>query len=144
VYADPRSRREAEEPRIIAYRASYSLSVRVEDLTQISPVIDTSLENGANQLSGIRFELKDEQEARKEALRRAVADAMEKAAVVAEAAGTELHQILEIVEGGASVRPPVMGRTTVMAAEMSGPPTAVMPGQMTVNGQVTIRYQIIE
>jgi uncharacterized protein YggE len=118
--------------------------VRTSDLSKISSVIDAALEAGANQLSGIHFELKEDQEAQKEALRRAVSDAMEKARVVAEAAGAQLHQILEIIEGGATIRPPVMGRTTMMTAEMSGAPTAVMPGQLTVTGQVTMRYQLTE
>ena len=144
VYSDARNRRENGEPQIIAYRASYNLSVRTSDLSKVSSVIDTALESGANQLSGIHFELKDDRGAQKEALRRAVSDAEEKARVIAEAAGAQLHQIMEIIENGATIRPPVMGRTAMMAAEMSGPPTAVMPGQMTVIGQVTIRYQFTE
>lgn len=142
VYGDARSRREAEEPRILGYRASYTLSIETRDLTKISPIIDLALEAGANQLRGIRFGLSDEKSARKEALRQAVADAIEKAEVVARAAGARLEQILAIVEGGAVVRPPMMGRSAVMAAEMGGPPTPVMPGQVAVGGQVTIRYQI--
>jgi len=144
VYADSRNRREAGEPRIIAYRASYTLSIKTKDLGQISTVIDSALEAGANQLSGVRFGLEDRQSTRKSALKKAVADAREKAVVIAEAAGTRLGSILTIVEAGAVVRPVVMGRSAVMAAEVSGSPTVVMPGQVTVSGQVTIRYQISE
>ena len=107
-------------------------------------MIDSALEAGANQLSGIRFALEDRQAKRRSALKKAVADAREKAVVIAEAAGTRLGSILTIVEAGAVVRPVVMGRSAVMAAEVSGSPTVVMPGQVTVSGQVTIRYQISE
>jgi len=144
VYADSRNRRDEGEPKIIAYRASYTLSIKTKDLGQISAVIDSALEAGANQLSGIRFELEERQVARESALRRAVADAREKAVVIAEAAGTRLGSILTIVEAGAVVRPVAMARSAVMAAEVSGSPTVVMPGQITVSGQVTIRYQISE
>ncbi len=142
VYDDARSRRESEQPRIVGYRASYTLSVKIDELARISSIVDTALEAGANQLEGVRFELKDEQSAQKEALRRAVADAIAKADVVAEAAGTRLAGILTIAEGGAVVRPVMMARSAPMFAEASGVPTPVMAGQVTVSGQVTIRYQI--
>lgn len=142
VYRDARNRTEANEPRIVGYRASYSLWVRTEDLSQISSVIDTALEAGANQLAAIRFELKNETNARKEALQKAVADAMEKGKIIARAAGTETVRVLEIVEVGAAVRPFPMTRYEVMASEVSGSPTPVMPGQVTVSGQVTIRYEL--
>jgi len=144
VYADARNRMETSGPRIIAYRASYTLSVRTQDLTRISAIIDTALDSGANQLGGVRFELKDEQTARQEALRRAVADAVDKAKVVSEAAAVQLLRILTIVEGGASVRPALMARSAAMAAEASGAPTPVMPGQVTITGQVNIRYEVSE
>ena len=144
VYGEVKSRREASEPRLVAYSASYTLSVKTNDLTKISAVIDTALEAGANQLRGVGFELKDEQAARKEALQRAVADALEKGEIVAEAAGTQLVRVLTIMEGGAVVRPAMMARSALMAAEVSGSPAPVMPGQVTVSGQVTVRYQIRE
>jgi uncharacterized protein YggE len=144
VYGDPRSRSEADEPRIVGYSASYTLSVQTEELSQISAIIDQSLEAGANQLRGIRFELRDQQKAREEALRAAVADARRKAKVVAEASGVKLVRILAVVEGGAVVRPSMMARTARMSAEVGGTPTPVMPGQVTVTGQVTMRYQIRE
>jgi uncharacterized protein YggE len=120
------------------------LSVRTKELTQVSSVIDVALEAGANQLRGVSFGLADEKSAQKEALRSAVTDAMEKAKVLAQAAGIELLRILTIVEGGAVVRPALMARTAVMAAEMGGAPTPVMAGQVTVSGQVTIRFLISE
>lgn len=144
VYSDPRSRREEAELRIIGYDASYTLSVTIQKLDRVSAVIDTALDAGANQLQGVRFELRDDASARQEALRRAVADAVKKGEVVAEAAGTQVVRLLDIVEGGAVVRPALMRRTAPMAAEVSSMPTPVLPGQVTVSGQVSIRYLLKE
>jgi len=139
VYNEPRNRREISERRIIGYDAIYTLSITIRNLERVSAVIDAALGAGANQLRGVRFELRDEATARQEALRRAVADAIRKGEVVAQAAGTEVKKVLDIVEGGAVVTPSMMTRT-VMAAEGSVMPTPVLPGQVTVSGQVTIRY----
>jgi uncharacterized protein YggE len=142
VYADARNRTYAGEPRTVGYSASYTLSVKTEELSEISSVIDQALEAGANQLRGVRFGLKDEEKARRDALREAVADARKRAEVMAKASGTQLLGILTIIENGAMVRPPMMARGTVMAAEVGGAPTPVMPGQVTIGAQVTVRYQI--
>jgi uncharacterized protein len=139
VYAPQRPQAE-EEPRIVAYRASNILSVRLQQLPLVGRVIDVGLEAGANQVEGIQFGLRDELAARQEALREAVREARQKAQTMAEALGVRLDRIQSVQEGGVVVQPPFFAGDMAMRAEAA--PTPVLPGQVSVNASVTIRYRI--
>ncbi len=54
VYA-PRGPDSRDAPRIVSYTASNVVSVRLQNLSQIGPVIDAGLKAGANQLEGVQF-----------------------------------------------------------------------------------------
>lgn len=142
---DPRAVRQ-EEPRIVAYRASNLVTVQLEDLTRIGPVIDAGLAAGANRLEGVGFSLEDDLPAREQALARAVSEARTKAGAMAEALGVRLVGVLDATEGGVSIDYPVprFSRAKVAFEEtaMDMAPTPVAPGQITVSAHVTLRYRI--
>ena len=126
-------------PPIIGYQAANTVQVQLDDLTQIGAVIDAALAAGANHLEGVSFELKDDAARRRDALRKAVADAKEKARAIAEAAGHNLGDIVEITEGGLDiVRPLMMHRDMAMGAEA----TPIQPGEIRVEATVSIRYAL--
>ena len=84
---------------IVAYNANSSLAIKVTDMGRVGEVIDMAFGAGANTLDGVSFSVADDTEARKESLKAAVADAKEKAAILAEAAGLGEIEILKIEEG---------------------------------------------
>src|SRR5215813_7763030 len=59
VYA-PRSPDSRDAPRIVAYNATNSVSIRLSNLSLIGPVIDAGLKAGANQLEGVQFGLRND------------------------------------------------------------------------------------
>lgn len=143
LYQDPSPRgqtRSLEDLQILGYDASYTVTVRVDDLNQVGPVVDASLEAGANRLQNIFFDLDDELPVRKEALKQAVAKAIEKAEVMASAAELKLVKIRRMDESNVSVRPVMMGRTMAMAEADTATP--VMPGQVTITATVILTYEI--
>lgn len=146
VYQHPSPRQQMEvptEPRIIGYRASNVVSVRLEDLAKIGPVIDAGIGAGANQVEGVHFQLQDDRAAREEALRKAVAEARSKAAAMAEALGVTLGPLLEAHEGGVSIERPEFAQVRMLAMDASvGGDTPVAAGELTVTGNVTLRYRI--
>jgi uncharacterized protein len=78
VYASPEplaNRREPEAPRISGYRASNVVTVQLDDLSRIGPVVDAGITAGANELQGLSFELRDSAAARNQALAAAALDA---------------------------------------------------------------------
>lgn len=144
VYEQVQPQARSHEPRIIAYRASNVVSVRLEDLAKIGPAIDAAIEAEANQVEGVDFRLRDDLEARQGALEKAVREAEGKARAIAGALGVELGSVLEAREGGVSIDIPRFGGgPQVMAMEArSGQPTPVSTGDITVSATVTLRYKI--
>jgi len=142
VYA-PRSPESRDAPRIVAYNASNTVTVRLDDLSLVGPVIDAGLKAGANQLEGVQFGLRNELPSRQQALKQAVSEARGKAEAMAEALRVNLGDVLEVSEGP-SISPrfeaPLSGR--VFAAAQADVATPVSPGQLDVTATVTIRYRI--
>jgi uncharacterized protein len=131
-----------DPPKIVAYSASNIISIELDDLARVGPVIDAGLTAGANQLQGVRFRLKNDMAVRERALRDAVMDARRKAEVIAEALGVRLAGVLEVSESGVSIaeRGQVeFARAAALVAE-----TPVSPGELDVNANVTVRYRISE
>jgi uncharacterized protein len=132
----PEPAAEPEEPRIIGYRASNVVSVRVDELGRIGEVIDAGLEAGANQLQGISFRLRDDAAARARAMQQAVQDTRTQAEAVAEAMDMRLDGVAQVVAGGYDVRPPV----PFAEARVDIAATPVQPGQVDVSASVTVTY----
>jgi uncharacterized protein YggE len=141
VYA-PRSPDSRDAPRIVAYNATNTVSVTLDNLSLVGPVIDAGLKAGANQLEGVQFGLRNDLPSRQEALKKAVEEARSKAQVMAEALRVNLAEVLEASEGGVSIVPlaeAAMSPRLAVAADLGTP---VSPGQIQVHANVTIRYRI--
>lgn len=132
-----------EEPRIVAYRASNIITVRLTNLTQAGSVIDAGLKAGANQLDSLQFGLRNDREARQKALVEAIEDARAKARTMATALEASLVRVVEVQEGGFITRPPVFAEAA-MAMRRGDAGTPVSPGEVNISATVTIRYQIRE
>lgn len=122
--------------RITGFQAVNSLNVRVRDLDRLGTVLDAVLEAGANSFRGLSFGLQDPVPVADEARRRAVADALRKARLMAEAAGLGLGGILSIDEG-AGARPQVMEMSVARGAGM---PMAA--GEVTTEATVSMVFAL--
>jgi uncharacterized protein YggE len=130
-------------PRITGYQASNTVTVRVEDLSKVGPVIDAGLTSGANNLDGVDFGLRNDAAARAAALTDAVQSARVKAEALARALKVRLVEIVEVAEGGVSISPPpspFRGRIAMAAEAMATTP--VSAGEVGVEASVTVRWRI--
>ncbi len=89
-----------DQEQIVAYNANSTLAVRVTDMESVGTIIDVCFAAGANTLNGISFSASDTAAAETGAMKKAVADAMAKAEVLAGAAGLKIKGIEVISEGG--------------------------------------------
>jgi uncharacterized protein len=128
-----------EVPRIIGYQVSNGLSVRVRDLGKLGGLIDRSVKLGVNQGGQISFTNDDPKAAMAEARLKAVADAMEKARTLAEAAGTKLGPVVSIAENGMRPEPVPMMRMA-MAKEADSVP--VSGGENSYTVMVEMRFEL--
>ena len=130
------------EQRLVGYRASNTVEVRVDSIPRVGLVLDAAVAAGANRALGISYQLRDPDAARREALRAAVANARADAQALAEAAGQRLGTLLELSTSG-FVRPPTpmfeARKVMDMAAQA---PTPVEPGELEVTATVTAVYRI--
>lgn len=82
------------------YAVENSVSVTVRDIEHAGSYIDAVFEAGANSFSGIYFRASDSSQERERAMVLAVENAMDRAKVLAEAAGMKLGGIVSITDGG--------------------------------------------
>jgi uncharacterized protein YggE len=139
VYASPvpvPNRRGPEAPQITGYRAANVVSVQLDDLSRIGPVVDAGIAAGANELQGVSFELRDSAAARNEALSAAAKDARAQAESIAAALGMRIDALDQIVANGSSANPP----GPYFAARALASSTPVQPGQLEVSSSVTATY----
>lgn len=126
--------------KITGYNASTNLSVKVRNLDNVNKVIDAATGSGANQISGLIFEVDDKTKAQNEARQKAVEEARKKAEQAAQIAGFKLGRIINYAEnfqGGPRPIPLMME-----AAKSQGIPTQVEPGSSEVTVSVTLSYEI--
>lgn len=140
-YVYPQNNDGTQQPRIVGYQVTNSLTVRVRDLAKVGEVLDRAVTLGVNQGGGITFGNDDPKEAVTEARKRAVADAADKARTLAEAAGIALGRIVEITETSTAQPPMPMPQMMRMeAADAKAVP--VEAGENTYRIQVQVTYEI--
>lgn len=132
-------------PKIVAYRANNSVSVRQRDLKSFGRVIDTLVAAGANQVNGPSFTMDDPNPALNEARADAMRQARERADLLARSAGLRVIRILSITDGGGYyAAPPVMfARGGVAGAPPPPPPPApVQPGELQMTANMTVLFEL--
>jgi uncharacterized protein YggE len=130
---------DSSTPTISGYVASNMLTVRVRALDTTGAVLDAAVADGANTLNGMTFGLADPEPAYKEARKEAVADARDKAELLATAAGVKLGQVLSITDAGAMTDPAPMYRDAVAAS-----PVPVVGGELGLVANVSVTWEIAE
>lgn len=127
-------------PRITGYRASNSVSVQVDDVSQVGRVMDVGVLHEANQGFGVNFMLQDRAAAEREALRMAVSEARRKSDIIASELAMGELRVVRVTEQGAEPPRPVIQRGIESAAMMrsDAAPTPIEGGKITVRAQVTM------
>lgn len=123
---------------ITGYRVQNTIAVTMEDLKNISRVIDAAFGAGANQFQGIRFGVKKEQTLRDELLKQALLDGKRKAELMAAALGENLGRPASVTESGSIS--PVMMDTLRFKAMSAGSPIAA--GSMTASADITVSFEL--
>lgn len=104
-YPKRKSNGEQPAPKITGYRVSNNLTIRIREIEKAGEILDLSVTLGINSGGNIQFTNSDTTAVLKEARIKAVKDALEKARTLAQAAGVELGNILNISENSSRPRP---------------------------------------
>jgi len=130
------NRSNTERPRIVGYQASNAVTVRVLKLDDLGGLLGAVVDSGANDFRGLSFGLQDPEPAMDEARQKAVADAMRKARLYAEAAGITLGPILQFDESGGRGDPGPVARMAMAEA------VPIAQGEVTMQASVTLVFAI--
>jgi len=117
---------------------------RPEHLALIGRVIDTSLAAGATHISGVYYEARRTDDAEREALADAVAEARARAEVMARAAGGSLGDLIQVSAAPSTSFRPMPAYSSVMLRGV-GPeqPTTITPSEIEVRQSVTARWRFV-
>ena len=121
----------------IGYNVSHQLNITVRDINAVGSIIDAGILAGANQLNGISFDAQNKSDAYAQALKLAVADAKNHAAIMAEAASLVIKEIDDIKE-----RFDVYDIYPAMERGMDGLGSSIDVGSMTVRATVEVNFDV--
>ena len=131
---------------ITSYTANNSLRITVRDIDMTAGVIDAAFAAGANTLDEVSFYATDISAASDQAYAEAVANAMHKAEIIAQAAGRQNLSILDITEGVTYqwIDNGMKLRATAYATEDAAAGADIQQSNVTVTANVTITYLLGE
>jgi uncharacterized protein len=136
--------RNNEPPRLIGFRVTNILAVKIRDISKAGAIIDGQVKAGANTVYGVSFSFSDPSALMRQAREAAVRDAKEKAEHYASLSGVTLGAPIVITDGGSNM-PPMPMPAADMAAERGAGNIAVnqiTPGQQEVRIEVSVAYSI--
>lgn len=126
------------------YVARNAIEVRVDDIARVGEVISSAVGSGATSVGGLRFDIKDRDEAEREALRLAVQNARSRAEAAASGAGMRIDRIVRIEDHRVATpepRPTMVMRQSV-TVEGAVPDTPVSPGNLSIRAMVTLTASV--
>lgn len=127
--------------RISGYTANTYITVTIATAELANQIIDIGVANGANQVGGVDFQVKDKNTALNKARELAVADAKKKAEDASRIAGFKLGKIINYSEGEGGGYPRLMSSGAVMD-KAGGTPTQIEPGTNEIIVNVTLSYEL--
>lgn len=143
IYTEVKSQYYPDSPRDapgeVAYRVSNQVRVTVRDVAKLGDILDQAVSAGANNIYGVYFSVEDTTALQAQAREKAVADAKNRAEVLAKLNGVSVGQVITISE--------VIGGSTpvyydVARAEGLGGGVPIEAGEFEVSMSVQVTYEI--
>ncbi len=124
----------------IKYVVDNSVYVTVRDLSKMGQILSTVVSSGANNISGIQFDVADRTTGLSEARKKAVEDAKTQAVELAESAGAKLGEIQFLSVN--SYTSPISPISLKSDAAYSGGTVPVSAGQLVLTVNVSATYEL--
>ena len=131
-------------PEIVGYTITQTIGLKIRDFTKIGTIFAGVAKNGANSVSQLSFTMDDPSGPQNEARAKAIAQARQKAKLIASSGGFSVGRLLAIDDGGVSLD---YYRTALMKESAFGggvatPAPTIEVGSQDVIVNVTLRYEI--
>ena len=125
------------------YVARNAIEVRVDEIARVADVLGAAIGSGATSVGGLRFGLRDQENAERQALTLAVRDARARAEAAAAGAGLQIVHVQRIEEqrmSGPEPPRPMMRQMAMEGAADAGPP--ITPGTIEIRSMVTMTVAV--
>ena len=132
-----------EPPKLTGYQASNAVTIMVNDLPRLGPVLDAVVEAGVNQVNGISFGFKNAQGLEDAARLAAVKALKAKADLYAGATGYRSVRLVNLSEGGANPEPRTIALMAMAKMGADGGSTPVSGGELSIRIDVTGDYALV-
>ncbi len=131
---------EEKTPKIIGYRLTQTLEVKIKDLDKVGKILEGAAGLGVNQIGSLYFRVDKDEEFKEEARKLAIEDAKKKAKKLASQLGVKLIKISGYNETGSV--PPIY-RDLELAKGMGGGETPqIQVGESEIIVNVILTYEI--
>ncbi|MGV8153715.1 MAG: SIMPL domain-containing protein [Alkaliphilus sp.] len=135
-YYDNEARRTVEGN----FKVIHSLQIVVRNIDNVGVVIDTAVDNGANQVSNIRFTVSDANKYYLEALKLAIENARRKANTMASTMDITSINPKKIIEQGFNIAPLIKEGMDMMAESKAMAPTQIESGELEIRANVQMVF----
>lgn len=125
------------------YVARNAIEVRVDEIARVADVLGAAVGSGATSVGGLRFGLRDQESAERQALTLAVRDARARADAAASGAGLQIVRVQRIEEqrmSGPEPPRPMMRQMAMESSADAGPP--ITPGTIEIRSMVTMTVAV--
>lgn len=123
-----------------SYKVTHLLSILVETIQLAGNVIDTAVQNGANQVTSIQFDVSSRSEYYEQALQKAVKDSLSKAMAIAETLRVTIDpipvKIHEILSDSSNPIP----LAKMSFGQVGGIATNLEPGQLLIEAKIEAKF----
>jgi uncharacterized protein YggE len=132
-------RDDGKPAKLVGYHVTNSVFITVRDISKLGEVLDKIVDFGANSIGGIAFGVANREGIENEARKLAMADAIAKAKLFAEAAGAKLGEVMTISEQG-GYQPYFEKRAAAPMAASA--PVPIEAGTESVSMQVSVTWEL--
>lgn len=130
--------KEGRSREISGYAANHSLRVHIRNLAKAGKIIDVALGAGANEVNSLQYSVKDQSAVRKTAMGYAIADARNKAEIIAAGLGRQIVGIKSVSENTGYIETRDYASNMLRAAKAAD--TSIEPGMLKLDANVHIEY----
>lgn len=126
------------------YALNTTLRIKVDDLKKLGNIIDKTVQEGVTNVNQVSFALSEESNVQRQLLAAAVDNARAKAAIVANAGGRNLGEMLsaDISDyNGETMVAAGMNYKRSLAADVEAP-TQLMPGTLKIDASVEVTFKL--
>jgi uncharacterized protein YggE len=130
---------ETNEETLLKYRGSISLRCTVTQIAKLADLLDATVSSGANKIENVDFTVADQKPAKDEALRQAIANAQNKAQLIAEKMNVKLGKPISISE---SYYPAPYRAKSFMLMDANTAAQPLPSGMSEITARVDVVYEI--